>query len=462
MELIKLTCTVLLFTACLNMSARNKKAEFGKIDIAELEAGVCPVDSSAKAYYIFDQGETEFVYNHGYQLDFRRHLRIKILDESAIDRASFKFAFYINRIGPEETIGAIKAQTYNLLNGEVNVTKMDRKNVIRKNKDKYWNTVEFALPDVKAGSVIDVVYTINSKYMYKLKGWNFQYDIPVLKSDYSVEIPIYFSYKQYPYGDVGVDFNQSTSHGSIDYSLDTDFYFTNEVLNYSASDVPAVECNDSISVLGDIVSRIEYSLSATNFPKTWKNFILETSGDPLQTLKVPDWIDINNDYCLSYNYLDRNTDRSSLKDEAKQLKTSSQDSMSLMQSVYSYVKEAVKWDETYYSYSLNSIAETMENGAGNSADINLALVALLREVGLDAYPVVLKTMDKGFVRVYNPSMTQFNHVIAACVVKGKMYLMDACENDSDINRLPLNCINGQGLLIDSKAPRWVDIINKEQ
>lgn len=48
-------------------------------------------------------------------------------------------------------------------------------------------------------------------------------------------------------------------------------------------------------------------------------------------------------------------------------------------------------------------------------------------------------------------------MIVACVVEGKMYLMDASDDESGINKLPTNCLNGQGLLIDPKAPRWVEL-----
>ena len=62
----------------------------------------------------------------------------------------------------------------------------------------------------------------------------------------------------------------------------------------------------------------------------------------------------------------------------------------------------------------------------------------------------------------NPSFTEFNHVIVACVVDGKLFLMDASDDESEINKLPIYCINGQGLLIDPKFPRWLDLVNKEE
>ena len=397
MKSLKSIVAIFLFLSCLTLSASNKSIQYGKIDIADLKASICSIDSSAKAYYIFDQGETYFTYDQGFQLCYRRHLRIKILDESAIDRSIFKFAFYINTIGSEETMGAIKAQTYNLLDGKVQTTKMNKTSIVRERKDKYWDTVEFSLPNVTAGSVIDVVYSIKSVFMYKLKGWNFQYDIPVLKSNYSVEIPLYFTYKQYPYG---VDFfriNQSESNGTLSFSTSTEFNFFTKVLSYSAINVPALKISEPFYVLGDNASRVEYSLIDIRFPDTWTNNILGIGEDSYERLRVPDWISVDKEYCQVFNVVDRRDGRDFLKEEAQHLIASSVDSLSLMKSSYESIKTEIEWDGTYSSYSLNSIVETMENGQGSSADINLALVALLREVNLEAYPVVLKTKIKALL-----------------------------------------------------------------
>lgn len=72
MESLKLICGTFLLALCLSLTARDKDVVYGKIDVADLEVDVCPIDSNAKAYYIYDQGVTDFVYNHGYQLNLIR------------------------------------------------------------------------------------------------------------------------------------------------------------------------------------------------------------------------------------------------------------------------------------------------------------------------------------------------------------------------------------------------------
>ena len=60
---------------------------------------------------------------------------------------------------------------------------------------------------------------------------------------------------------------------------------------------------------------------------------------------------------------------------------------------------------------------------------------MLREAGITTNPLVLSTINNGFIS-YNPSMNSLNYVIACSEINGKLYIMDAPIN----NLLSMFCL----------------------
>ncbi|HBX87760.1 MAG TPA: hypothetical protein DEG09_03990 [Marinilabiliaceae bacterium] len=97
----------IFIVATLGLKAEIQKTpKFGNITNEEMELSACPIDSSTQGYYLFDKGSTDFVYRQtvvrsddtgsqkGFQMVFKRHLRLKILDKAATDNADFELPLY--------------------------------------------------------------------------------------------------------------------------------------------------------------------------------------------------------------------------------------------------------------------------------------------------------------------------------------------------------------------------------
>jgi hypothetical protein len=95
-----------------------------------------------------------------------------------------------------------------------------------------------------------------------------------------------------------------------------------------------------------------------------------------------------------------------------------------------------------------NLKQAWEEGQGNSADINLALISLLKAMEIKAFPVVLSTQSNGMLPLSHPSLTDLNYVIAMAEVEDQTYLMDATDPLSSINMLPVRCLNDKGHIID--------------
>jgi hypothetical protein len=105
----------------------------------------------------------------------------------------------------------------------------------------------------------------------------------------------------------------------------------------------------------------------------------------------------------------------------------------------------MNWNK-YNSYSCDAgVKKAYLDKTGNSAEINLMLVSMLRFVGLDANPVLVSTRANG-IALY-PSRIAYNTVIASALVDGKLILLDATSKYSAPNVLPLRDLNWFGRII---------------
>lgn len=155
---------ILFCSLTVAVSAQKPPEKFGKITSYELENNSCPIDSSAHAYFIFDFGNSYFEYaatkissndaegnRKGFQLYFIRHFRLKIVDNKGFSWADIEIPLYHDN--EEEEVTTLKAYTYNLVDGKIEKTKLDKKDVYTEETGKYWKSEKFAMPNVKDGSV---------------------------------------------------------------------------------------------------------------------------------------------------------------------------------------------------------------------------------------------------------------------------------------------------------------------
>src|SRR5690606_3529815 len=93
-----------------------------------------------------------------------------------------------------EKMISVKGSSFNIENGSMRESKLDQKRTYTENHNKFYNIHKFAIPNVKVGSVIEVMYTLESPFIYNFRSWEFQSDIPKLKSEYLCLIPGIYNY----------------------------------------------------------------------------------------------------------------------------------------------------------------------------------------------------------------------------------------------------------------------------
>lgn len=411
------------------------QGKFGKPSIDELQLIESEIDNEAEAEFISKTCEISFSYNEnsGFTKHRRVSAKLKIYDkDDAKEWASIVIPLY-----DEEDISSIKAYIHNLEDGKIVTEKLAKDEIYTEEVIDLWERKRFTFPNVKDGSVLEWQYTISSPYLRYIDIWYFQHSIPVKYTSFEVTIPEYYNYQalltgfEFPY-----DISEGSGSDRLTLGLDSYFY-SNENKTIIYKDVPALKRENFVFNINNYRNSIRYELVYTKLPHqtvtlfsaTWKSIakeLLEYDRFGLQVSK-------------SHYYKDQF--------EGISAELRGKDVKEQTRHIFNYVRNRMKWNNDKALYTDQGVKKAFETKTGNSAEINLILVSMLRSAGLEANPLVLSTVDNGILGFSYPSKSRLNYVIAAVEDGDKLYLMDASSEYSNINVLPSYCLNYKGIII---------------
>lgn len=445
---IKQLSIILFFFLFSFLQLTAQEFKIGKVSVAELEEKKHPKDTAAVAAILYKKGTSYFDYNeiNGFVLTTEVETRIKIYKKEGYDFANQVIGYSISG-SSKESVQISDANTFNLVGGKVEKTKLKSDGIFDEPVSKFYGRKKISLPNVKEGSVIEFKYTVRSPFLSWMRDWRFQYSIPVNKSEFSTSIPEYYVYnvmqKGYIFPNKTVETKSKTivsttkerSEGRVtqtSFSTDKTDYFETKT-TYTIEDLPAIKDESFVNNIDNYTSSLSFELSAVKWPNT-----------PVKSFSS-DW---NSVVKTIYDYDDFGPELNKtgyFEDDLKKLLTGITASDEIILTVLNYVKSTVKWDGNS-SYGCDvGVRKAYKEKTGNSADINLMLTAMLRNAGLTANPVLVSTRSNGIALF--PNRTAFNYVIAAVETPNGIILLDATSKYSSPNILPFRALNWQGRLI---------------
>ena len=428
-----------------SLFAQDYAKEFGKISQVEADMKFYPADKSADAVVLFDVGRSYFVEeSNTFNVIYERTTRIKIFSEAGLKWAEIEIPFY-EEGGIYEKVYDIKAFTYNYENGRLRKTELNTSVCHDEKVNDYWNNKKFAMPDVKAGSIIELKYKISSQYVFNLRDWNFQWEIPVLYSEYEVDMIPFYEYTWLLQG--ANKFDEQTTYK--DNGLMRQFgpvKFQDMISKYIMKNVPAFNDEEYITSINDYIIKIDFQLSKIIYPNGATVNIMTT------------WPDMIKDF-LKENEFGKYMNKSE-KIGAKILNPQTILEKPLNErfdSIVNYVKNNYSWNQHNGKYSSKTPNEFVKDRYGNDADINLFTVGLLNAYGIEAYPVLISTRDNGKIKYNYPFSHFFNYVLIVARIDGQTILSDATDIHCPVNRIPPRCINDKGLIINKEKEEWANL-----
>ena len=415
--------------------------EFGKISIEDLRMKSYAQDTSAEAIVLCDYGENSYNFSgNSPEVIYRRHVRIKIIKKSGFSRATVKVGYRQSDDNGNERINNIDAATYNLENGQKATYSLDEASIFDDKANKVIHYKTFTLPQVREGSVIEYSYQIESGRWYSMRTWDFQKSIPVIWSEMRAVIPQYFDFNitlqsQIP---LAVNENEQGEENFMRGSI-RDKYLR---YRFVMKDLPSLKEEPFLTTIENYRSKLSFELAATYFPNQAKRDYSQSWESLNQTLLIDE----------NFGKQIRKFDQSN--DIAKLLKTQHKDTLALATAAFKYIQNTMKWNGEEWVVASSNLNKVFEKRTGNSAEINLMLVRLLRDCGIDANPVILSTRDNGKVSDL-VLMDKFNYTIAHITLANKDVLLDATNSLTTFGMLPIRCLNERGRLIVRKNSRWI-------
>ena len=429
------------------------KPKLGLIDRESVEMTAYADDSTADAVYLYDYGNVRFSYdtNRGLMIIMDTWVRIKILKESALDRASVSLNYYeVNNFEKDERIDDLKGFTYNLVANQIVTTALDKKSIKKeKSSDKY-GAVKFNLPNVKKGSVIEYSYTRTTPFNLRDKPgtWTFQGSIPFKWSEYRIAIPHFLEYKITMGGYLPLHIREQEQVGiTVGH---TQYNGVGLAYRFVVKDSPAFINEPFITTPDDYLSKISFELATISvagetikhYSKSWENVE--------QTLNQASWFG---------GELKKSSHLKAVRDE---IAAKTKDPEERMKLAYTHLQTYMKWDGYSGLGSKEGVKKAYDNKKGNTSDINLTLTALLRELDLESNPVVLSTRSNGQIYQEIPMLESFNYVISHVKIGEKEYFLDATQPYAKLGLLPEQAMNGVGRFIPKNGlGRFMPLIPKD-
>jgi hypothetical protein len=409
---------VFLF-ATLVVSAQTRG--FGNIDTADLRLTSCDFEKDANAMVLFDKARLVFTM---YGNAMERHKRIKILNEKGKEQGSVKVEYH-NLYGVDHILN-IEAQTINLDDGKIVVTKVDPKLFYPEHTDKSKDAIVFTFPNVKSGSVLEYRYTLERNVSSNFPAWYFQSDIPTRYSEFSAYFDSGLKFKSLTR--VSQPFLRDSSVASGHFWSMADVTSSKKEA-YMRSDE---EARESISLL---LNEVDVNGKAMHLYDSWSS-----TGKTLANEK---------DY---YKELDQHiSDEEKLIKQAGLLKTDDEKIAYL----FNEVKNTISWNGSENWGSKDGIKSAWKKKSGNSAEVNAVLYHLLKKSGIKAYPMLVSTRENGLLQKDFVNVFQINNLVTYIPVDSThYYLLDVSNKYNSYNEVPYNYLNSYGLCLNKENDKY--------
>ena len=130
-----LSCIVSINSFC--QSEKSVFTKFGKISVDDFQKKIYSIDSNVSAVILSDIGDATIEGNSksSFLIISKRHKVVHILNKNGYDEASVEIPLYIDG-HDEEKISSLKAITYNLENGKIIVSKLEKSSQFTEKVDK--------------------------------------------------------------------------------------------------------------------------------------------------------------------------------------------------------------------------------------------------------------------------------------------------------------------------------------
>lgn len=420
-------------TSAISLYGQSQLPPFGQPILQELEMKTCSIDPGADAMKLLDYQEKEIIIDFGFKIKTLRRVKIKIFNPRGFQHANIAIP-YISRIKGTKLSDINAYIHYQDAAGRVTTEKVEKNQIFRNNQDNAFKKISFTFPNLKAGCVIEYQYEQTEKNSLHLDPWLFQDIIPTQLSLFKLTIPYNIRVENRLMGVDSINVNTKEVGGGA-------FYAPSLAREYALHHVPAFKSEKMMTSVADNLQRVEFSVQA-NLPDSELLINGESRWHRYARLLIN-----SEEFGKQLNKTIPGTE--AVIDSARKMKSREAKINYLCQQV----KKQVKWDEMQTFYP-GSLTDAWKEKIGNSAEINLILLNLLRQSGIASFPVLISTRENGRADESFFSLSQFNGVDILIKDSSKTYLLDGTQQFQSYQIPPANILNRYVLSLDTSNVNW--------
>lgn len=420
----KLTLAIAVFLSSLAFFSQEIK--FGKVSINELSEKFYELDSTAPAAILLYKRNSQYeIVDNLIQIEEEYFVRMKIYNPEGYKNATVSIPYFQS----SEDIFGLKAATYNLENGQIVKTDLEKDNIFIEKTTKKFVHKKFTMPNLKPGCIIEFTYKITSPNVVMLNDVKLQRSIPVKRNLIKIKIPEFLVYLPKTKGYLTIPLK-------IGMEINNRYDFRENVYSVDMANVPALIDEPYNGNSENYMSGIKFEINLTRIPGQYvKNYSI-------------DWKAVIKEINLSENFGGQLKEKNYFIEDINTVIAGKQSELEKTLAVFNFVKSKIKFND-YSSIETDlGVKKAYKEGVGNSADINLNLVNMLRHIGLDAKPVLISTIENG-IPIF-PSIAAFDHVIVSVMIGGEKVLLDATNKHNAVNVIDEDNLNFYGYEIYQK------------
>ena len=404
--------------------------DFGKPTSDELNLKTCSFDPEADAVVLKHEAISEFSWSG--KIFTQHHVRIKILKESAIDRGNILIPFYSkDDIETIEKIAGIV--TNNKKSGDPEVHILDKGSIFTIKKNDHWSEIKLIMPDVHVGSIIEYYYIDIVLGVNNIDDWYFQKDIPVLYSKFELNVANRLEFTYQTFASENNKIKTTKKGRSVIFEL---------------SNIPAFRTEPFMDSPKDYLQRVVFQLSGFsndmirtyNVATSWKLAAIELMTSKGFGSHLDKKMQGSESFISSLSYV---TD-----EKEKMLK------------IYKYIQQNLTWNGSKGIYISENLKTAWDRKRCSNSEMNLILVNLLLQAGLEADPMLISERQHGIVSTDYPFLQQFNCVYATVLIGNKRYYLNAADENISPLLIPFEILNTTAFIVTRKGGELISVNDK--
>ncbi|WP_234572817.1 DUF3857 domain-containing protein [Rhodohalobacter sp. 614A] len=370
-------------------------------------------------------------------------VRIRVLSDDQLEKAEASLVgipFYFQ--DGIETITNLEAITHQPDGSQV---RFDTENARTVDLNSRYKIIEFEMPEVQQGSILEYKYTLERRYIEELPNFYMAHRVPTKKAALYLRNSEFIRYDAVPLH--VEDFDLHFEEHRVDTS-NVPLLFTLRRPNpiyieeWEAEDIPAVDASSYISSIDDIRAQIKFQISEFGIPRQPLENSWEFVAAQILRNRNP------------YQQIERYTEFQQMGEEIGASLNSMEE---IQDSVFQAVNSSVQFSGVNSVFAEGDLSHVLEGEPADQAEINTVLLTMLRGAGIDAKPLYISGREFGRIDQSFPSIFQFNWLLIFSEINGQQYFMDASFPHSMPNLIPIESYNVQGMALTTDDYQWIDI-----